>query len=233
MSENRIESAAGSDENSGSCFVDPLVGHFSVVRLDQSDECVGCGNEKRHRGKPASSLVCCRACWRKLPAWVKDAFMEDHRLPESGPEHGATIWQNRLSILLQWMRESDNMAKHKGYPHRAGNAAQPQIKTMGDYADEEIERWEYELPDHETPEPSSPPKARKPGVGCAALVGDCRRRMNEAKERWEKLANRRVYAKAAEERAFAEYDRLKRAYEAALTSTPTAKGEAQPPAQHL
>lgn len=33
MSENRIESAAGSDENSGSCFVDPLVREFFVERF--------------------------------------------------------------------------------------------------------------------------------------------------------------------------------------------------------
>jgi len=78
-----------------------------VVALDQSAECVGCGNEKRYRGKPAESIVCCGDCWRRLPEWAKDAFMSDSRRPDGGPEHGATIWQHRLSVLLQWMREAN------------------------------------------------------------------------------------------------------------------------------
>ena len=84
-----------------------LLDGVSIVALDQSEECVGCGNEKRHRGKPAESIVCCRECWRRLPQWARDAFMNDHRRSEAGPEHGPTIWQNRLSVLLQWMRESN------------------------------------------------------------------------------------------------------------------------------
>lgn len=91
--------SVGSDEG---------LGGLEIVSLDHSAECAGCGNEKRYRGKPAESLVCCSECWRRLPQWAKDGFTRDHRRPESGPEHGATIWQNRLSILLQWMRDSDS-----------------------------------------------------------------------------------------------------------------------------
>lgn len=101
--------AIANDRPQGGHWLHPLVGHCAPVPLDAGEECVGCGNEKRHRGRPASSLVCCGECWRRLPQWAKDAFVHDHRRPESGPEHGATIWQHRLSILLQWMREADDM----------------------------------------------------------------------------------------------------------------------------
>jgi hypothetical protein len=89
--------------------VPDLLGGLQIVALDQSEQCVGCGNEKRYRGKPASSIVCCGACFRRLPEWARDAFMTDYRRPECGPEHGATIWQNRLSLMLQWMREANNV----------------------------------------------------------------------------------------------------------------------------
>jgi len=85
------------------------LGSVEVIALDQDDECAGCGNEKRYRGKPASSLVCCSACWRRLPEWMRTGFTQDSRRPTCGREHGATIWQNRISVALQWMREADSL----------------------------------------------------------------------------------------------------------------------------
>lgn len=59
--------------------------------------CEGCGEPKLHRGKEASSLVCCNACYRKLPAWLKDA------------RHGenSMMWENRMAVVLMWMREAN------------------------------------------------------------------------------------------------------------------------------
>jgi len=84
-----------------------LLGSAEVIELDQDEECAGCGNEKRYRGQPASSLVCCSACWLRLPQWMRDGFTNDHRRPTCGRAHGPTIWQNRISVTLQWMREAD------------------------------------------------------------------------------------------------------------------------------
>ncbi len=100
---DRSENPAATCVGSGA-----LLGGLEILALDQSAECVGCGNEKRHRSKPAESMVCCGDCWRRMPQWAKDGFANDTRRPEAGPEHGATIWQNRLSILLQWMRDADS-----------------------------------------------------------------------------------------------------------------------------
>lgn len=85
-----------------------LLGGLKIVAVDQSEECLGCGNYKKHRGRPVSSIVCCGDCWRRLPQWAKDGFANDSRRPEAGPEHGPSIWQNRLSVLLQWMRDADS-----------------------------------------------------------------------------------------------------------------------------
>lgn len=75
-----------------------------VPALDQDDECVGCGNVKTYNGKPASSLIACRQCFRRLPKWMREAFNRDHARPTIGT---ATIWQNRIAVALVWMRESD------------------------------------------------------------------------------------------------------------------------------
>jgi len=89
--------------------IEQMLGIVTPVRLDDSEECIGCGNEKRHRGRPASSLVCCNECWKRLPKWAKEAFSMDDRRPVGGPDAGATIWQHRLSILLQWMNEAERI----------------------------------------------------------------------------------------------------------------------------
>jgi hypothetical protein len=86
-----------------------LLGKCDPVELDQDSECGGCGNEKRHRGQAAESLVCCSECWRRLPKWARSGFMEDHRRPQGGSDVAASIWQHRLSVMLQWMRDADNM----------------------------------------------------------------------------------------------------------------------------
>lgn len=67
------------------------------VPLDQSNECVGCGNTKRLRGRDHSSLICCRECWQRLPKWVTEAFTSEASMK----------WQDRISMLLQWRKESD------------------------------------------------------------------------------------------------------------------------------
>ena len=59
--------------------------------------CEGCGEQKLHNGKEASSLVCCNDCYRKLPKWLKEARMGD----------GSMVWENRLALMLVWMREAN------------------------------------------------------------------------------------------------------------------------------
>lgn len=68
------------------------------VSLDNDIECVGCGKEKSH-----TSFVCCGECWRRLPVWMKDRFMTDHR---HAPGRGPSIWQDRMALLLSWLREA-------------------------------------------------------------------------------------------------------------------------------
>lgn len=75
------------------------------IRLDNDEECQGCGNRKTYRGKPAESLVCCRDCWGKLPRWAKEEFTTNARRAHADLPNGTTIWQHRISILLQWMHE--------------------------------------------------------------------------------------------------------------------------------
>jgi hypothetical protein len=60
--------------------------------------CEGCGEPKLHRGKEATSLVCCSSCYRKLPAWLKDAR-------SSGK---ALMWENRMAVVLMWMRDASS-----------------------------------------------------------------------------------------------------------------------------
>jgi len=59
--------------------------------------CEGCGAPKLHRGKEASILVCCNACYRKLPAWLKDARAGENSI----------MWENRMAVVLMWMREAN------------------------------------------------------------------------------------------------------------------------------
>lgn len=62
-----------------------------------SAECIGCGDEKRYRRGPASSMVCCNKCWKKIPKWMRDAFV-----------HGFdnNKWENRIAVTLVWMKET-------------------------------------------------------------------------------------------------------------------------------
>ncbi len=105
------ESNAG--VKAGQLATSDLLGSVDIIDLDQDEECAGCGNEKRYRGKPASSLVCCSACWQRLPKWMRHGFMQDSRRPTCGREYGATIWQNRVSVALQWMREADSLPNNE------------------------------------------------------------------------------------------------------------------------
>lgn len=77
-----------------------------LPRLDQHDECVGCGEVKKYRGKPASSLIACNSCFKSLPKWMRDAFMLDHTRPTLGSPVGATVWQNRIGVFLAWKNET-------------------------------------------------------------------------------------------------------------------------------
>lgn len=72
--------------------------------LCDSDECVGCGTTKTYRGKPAGGLVCCGACWKRLPKWMRWAFVTHNERNPSRP-HGPTIWEECIALCLQWMKE--------------------------------------------------------------------------------------------------------------------------------
>ena len=75
-----------------------------IPSLCFDDYCVGCGELKTCLGKPASSLICCDACWRKIPTWMRKQFLEDDSRPEPGA--GPTLWEQRSAIMLRWFRES-------------------------------------------------------------------------------------------------------------------------------
>lgn len=91
--------------------VEALIATTAVPRLDGDEICAGCGEVKRYRGKRAESLIACRRCFNSLPAWIRTAFMQDNRRPEGGPDMAATIWQNRVAVLLAWRRaESERTA---------------------------------------------------------------------------------------------------------------------------
>jgi hypothetical protein len=86
-----------------------------VPSLCSNDDCEGCGELKTYRGKPASSLVCCNQCWKKLPKWMRDAFVNgDDKRPEGGSSHGATIWENRIAVTLTWLRMSNDDISERG-----------------------------------------------------------------------------------------------------------------------
>ena len=77
-----------------------------VPPLGRDSTCLGCGNEKKHRGKTAGSLICCAACVRHIPKWMRDMLVEDHRRPPGGSPHGVTIWERRIAVLLTWLRDA-------------------------------------------------------------------------------------------------------------------------------
>jgi hypothetical protein len=58
--------------------------------------CEGCGEPKLYRGREATSLVCCSACWQKLPKWMRKASKNG----------GGMLWENRIAVTLLWMREA-------------------------------------------------------------------------------------------------------------------------------
>jgi len=66
--------------------------------------CEGCGNPKLYRGREATSLVACKKCARKL-RWLNEA--------RNGPR--AMIWENRMAVVLMWLRgaENDNLAEKR------------------------------------------------------------------------------------------------------------------------
>ena len=64
--------------------------------------CEGCGEPKLYRGREASSLVACKKCVRKL-RWLNDA--------RSGPD--AMMWENRMAVVLMWMREAADTPNEK------------------------------------------------------------------------------------------------------------------------
>lgn len=65
--------------------------------LCNSNECVGCGESKTHRGKPVSSIICCNDCWKKIPKWIRDQFIKQASME----------WENRIASLLVWLRETN------------------------------------------------------------------------------------------------------------------------------
>jgi len=65
------------------------------------------------------------------------------------------------------------------------------------------------------------------GVSCAALVGDCGRRLDEANAGWGRAWRNLWRAQKEEQSARRELDEAQRAYEAALTPTPTVAHEPQ------
>lgn len=81
-----------------------LLGISGVPRLCNKSACEGCGNEKLYRGKEASSLVCCRECWKKLPKWMRDQFTTNHKRHDAS--HGPTIWENRIAVTLLWLKDA-------------------------------------------------------------------------------------------------------------------------------
>lgn len=72
--------------------------------LCDSSYCVGCGNTKLYRGKPASSIVCCSDCWKKLPMWLRKAFIE--KQVRNSRFAGPTIWERRIAATLIFLKEA-------------------------------------------------------------------------------------------------------------------------------
>lgn len=73
-------------------------------RLDDADECVGCGNEKQYRGRAASSLICCHDCWKRIPVWMRDAWHMESAKVGGDPMK----WQDRIALFLNWLNEAHN-----------------------------------------------------------------------------------------------------------------------------
>jgi hypothetical protein len=81
----------------GQCIAE-LIGVSEVPALATGCPplCEGCGEPKLYRGREATSLVCCSACWKKLPKWMREASMNG----------GGMLWENRIAVTLRWMRET-------------------------------------------------------------------------------------------------------------------------------
>jgi hypothetical protein len=60
--------------------------------------CEGCGEPKLYRGREATSLMCCSACWQRLPKWMREASTNG----------GVLLWENRIAVTLLWMREASS-----------------------------------------------------------------------------------------------------------------------------
>jgi hypothetical protein len=85
-----------------------FVAGIAYARAEKSDlpldsYCEGCGEEKTYRGKEASSFVACQRCFKKLPEWLRNAFVNSGINPQGGP----TLWETRLREYLRWMAEAE------------------------------------------------------------------------------------------------------------------------------
>jgi len=87
-----------------------LLGVEKMLCLCDSVECVGCGDAKTYRGEEFETMVCCHACWRRLPKWLIRAYLEDTRRPEGGHPFASTVWENRIAVILVWRREAIDAA---------------------------------------------------------------------------------------------------------------------------
>lgn len=56
--------------------------------------CVGCGRKKK-----SASLICCNHCWRRLPADLRERFLQDQTCTSDNP-HGPTIAEQDVARWL-------------------------------------------------------------------------------------------------------------------------------------